>query len=352
MPARPWVTSPMAFFLTPPGDIDQLAGRLEELSELLPGRSEIRQAARACATRFTWENFREGIRQALGAPRCQSRMIQPRAQSAGRMQLRDIDVQFPCYGIFGLISGILGTAGAMLLVPQDPSVPGALIASGVCDDSWFGCGSLCSFPEESTFRFAPRARHGLWPFLLLGDGPPPATVDRSDLGFDGEGLVLGDWTVHRRFLASHDAVTAASAQVRCRANPAADTCQARIPIDDYLFRLRDVSVCLFFGFRPGGHDRRARSTSLSGPVVTWVSGRLELVHSHHGLLRLPIAVAGRLLSPVARLVPSGNTDSLRAIAGDVGVSFAKRQSPRDRSNGRCRDLVLDAARFAEVWAAF
>ena len=52
-------------FLTTPGNIDELTGRLEQLSRILPGDSETRRAARACAGKFTWAAFREGIRRSL-----------------------------------------------------------------------------------------------------------------------------------------------------------------------------------------------------------------------------------------------------------------------------------------------
>lgn len=53
-------------FLVAPGDIEELSAQLERLSRLLsPGR-EIRRAAHACASRFTWPAFRMRLCQQLG----------------------------------------------------------------------------------------------------------------------------------------------------------------------------------------------------------------------------------------------------------------------------------------------
>lgn len=52
-------------FVTEPRDIDALAAQLEVLSNTLPSDSGLRQRARQCAERFTWEAFREGIRALL-----------------------------------------------------------------------------------------------------------------------------------------------------------------------------------------------------------------------------------------------------------------------------------------------
>ncbi len=53
-------------FLSPPAQVDQLAAKLEQLSVALPESAEVREAARACASRFSWPSFRDGVRRALG----------------------------------------------------------------------------------------------------------------------------------------------------------------------------------------------------------------------------------------------------------------------------------------------
>jgi len=52
-------------FLVTPGDVDELTEKLERLSGIVVSAYDLRRAARACAERFTWPLFREGIRQAL-----------------------------------------------------------------------------------------------------------------------------------------------------------------------------------------------------------------------------------------------------------------------------------------------
>jgi glycosyltransferase involved in cell wall biosynthesis len=52
-------------YLVAPGNIEELTGKLETLSRSLPGNSEVRLAARACATKFTWPAFRQALREAL-----------------------------------------------------------------------------------------------------------------------------------------------------------------------------------------------------------------------------------------------------------------------------------------------
>lgn len=49
-------------FLVTPGNVEELSGRLEELSRMLPARPELRHAAQVCAGRFTWSIFRERLR--------------------------------------------------------------------------------------------------------------------------------------------------------------------------------------------------------------------------------------------------------------------------------------------------
>jgi glycosyltransferase involved in cell wall biosynthesis len=48
-------------FLTPAGDVDQLAAHLEHLANILPTQPELRDKARACATRFSWQQFRSSL---------------------------------------------------------------------------------------------------------------------------------------------------------------------------------------------------------------------------------------------------------------------------------------------------
>ena len=48
-------------FLTPAGDVEDLAGTLERLATFLPDRLALRKHAHACAGRFTWERFRQTI---------------------------------------------------------------------------------------------------------------------------------------------------------------------------------------------------------------------------------------------------------------------------------------------------
>jgi glycosyltransferase involved in cell wall biosynthesis len=52
-------------FLVAPGNIDELVCKLEQLSRRLPSDCDLRVSARACAARFTWPAFRQGIRRAL-----------------------------------------------------------------------------------------------------------------------------------------------------------------------------------------------------------------------------------------------------------------------------------------------
>ena len=54
-------------FLVPPGNLEELSARLEGLARTLPGRGDIRSAARACASRFTWPDFREKLRTGLSS---------------------------------------------------------------------------------------------------------------------------------------------------------------------------------------------------------------------------------------------------------------------------------------------
>lgn len=48
-------------FITPAGDVDQLAEHLEDLAVKLPGQPELRNKARACASRFSWRQFRSSL---------------------------------------------------------------------------------------------------------------------------------------------------------------------------------------------------------------------------------------------------------------------------------------------------
>lgn len=54
-------TNDGAVFVVPPGDVDALTTRLEDLSVTLPGNHQVREAARKMALRFPWEAFRRGI---------------------------------------------------------------------------------------------------------------------------------------------------------------------------------------------------------------------------------------------------------------------------------------------------
>jgi len=45
-------------FLTEVGNLDQLTYKIEYLANVLPAKLELRQKARSCAERFSWENFR------------------------------------------------------------------------------------------------------------------------------------------------------------------------------------------------------------------------------------------------------------------------------------------------------
>jgi glycosyltransferase involved in cell wall biosynthesis len=53
-------------FLVPPGNVDALVEKLEQLGRLLPNNPNLRSAARSCAAKFTWQAFRTGTRMALG----------------------------------------------------------------------------------------------------------------------------------------------------------------------------------------------------------------------------------------------------------------------------------------------
>ena len=48
-------------FLASPGNVEELAAKLEELSSRLPGNGSVRAAARQSAARFPWRRFRAGI---------------------------------------------------------------------------------------------------------------------------------------------------------------------------------------------------------------------------------------------------------------------------------------------------
>lgn len=48
-------------FLVSPGSVDELAAKLKELSSCCCGNQSIREQARSCAARFTWEAFRKRI---------------------------------------------------------------------------------------------------------------------------------------------------------------------------------------------------------------------------------------------------------------------------------------------------
>jgi glycosyltransferase involved in cell wall biosynthesis len=48
-----------------PGRIDQLIAQIESLSRFIPGNSDIKKQARACAREWPWGQFREGVRSAL-----------------------------------------------------------------------------------------------------------------------------------------------------------------------------------------------------------------------------------------------------------------------------------------------
>lgn len=52
-------------FQITPGNVDELVSALEKLARVLPCDDKIRTAARACAGKFTWPAFREGLRRAL-----------------------------------------------------------------------------------------------------------------------------------------------------------------------------------------------------------------------------------------------------------------------------------------------
>jgi glycosyltransferase involved in cell wall biosynthesis len=54
-----------AIWLVQPGQIDQLVSVLESVSRTLPGNRKVRSRARACAARWPWARFRDGIRSAL-----------------------------------------------------------------------------------------------------------------------------------------------------------------------------------------------------------------------------------------------------------------------------------------------
>ena len=52
-------------YLVAPGNIDELAARLEALAIALPGNAAIRDACRSCAARFPWSRFRQTLRRQL-----------------------------------------------------------------------------------------------------------------------------------------------------------------------------------------------------------------------------------------------------------------------------------------------
>ena len=54
-----------AIWLVQPGQIDQLVSVLESVSRTLPGNQKVRSHAHACAARWPWARFRDGIRSAL-----------------------------------------------------------------------------------------------------------------------------------------------------------------------------------------------------------------------------------------------------------------------------------------------
>jgi glycosyltransferase involved in cell wall biosynthesis len=52
-------------FLVAPGDVDQLAAKLETLARCLPGELRLRGAARATAARLPWSTFRQRLREVV-----------------------------------------------------------------------------------------------------------------------------------------------------------------------------------------------------------------------------------------------------------------------------------------------
>ncbi len=56
-----------AIFLVTPGNVEELSAKLARLATVLPGNFEIRQSARACASRYTWPAFRKALRKTLTA---------------------------------------------------------------------------------------------------------------------------------------------------------------------------------------------------------------------------------------------------------------------------------------------
>lgn len=52
-------------FLTDAANIDQLASKLETLAPQLTANIDVRRKARACAEKFPWQNFRDGLIEAL-----------------------------------------------------------------------------------------------------------------------------------------------------------------------------------------------------------------------------------------------------------------------------------------------
>lgn len=48
-------------FITEVGNIEQLTACLEQLAQTIPERSTLRQKARACAAKFSWEKFRQNL---------------------------------------------------------------------------------------------------------------------------------------------------------------------------------------------------------------------------------------------------------------------------------------------------
>jgi hypothetical protein len=81
----------------------------------------------------------------------------------------DVLASFPCYPIVGLMSAVVGTAGAMITVPADPTSPGALFAPGLCMSAGLSVAPIAAFLRNP--RAVLRPEHvtifGLFFFLVM-----------------------------------------------------------------------------------------------------------------------------------------------------------------------------------------
>ncbi len=76
-------------FLVEPGNLEELAARLEDLSRHLPGRTDLRVRAQSCARRFTWARFRHELRGCLEeTPDRDDSQVSPKPEKVELLKVR------------------------------------------------------------------------------------------------------------------------------------------------------------------------------------------------------------------------------------------------------------------------